>query len=132
MNLTNKSLLNLINRIGELKSKKMPFAISRSLILTHKAAMENYAVYEEQLKALFEEYASRDKDGNIVCESNGLPKIDSEQIQNFNTALNELLDLSININECSFDPLVLDNWDDNKYDVLTPDELEILMMLASS
>ena len=132
MKLTNKSLLNLINRIGELKSKKMPFAISRSLILTHKAAMENYAVYEEQLKTLFEEYAIRDKDGNIICESNGFPKINPEQIQNFNTALNELLDLSININECSFDPLVLDNWDDNKYDVLTPDELEILMMLASS
>lgn len=129
MNLTNKALINFMNKVGELKTKKMPFSVSRALILTHKSALENYSVYEEQLKKIFEEYASKDKDGKIIYE-NGFPKIDPEHIQEFNTSLNELLDLSIDINDCSFSSEVFDQWDDNKYDVITPDELETLMLLA--
>lgn len=130
MKLTNQTLIDFLNKIAALKDKKCPMAVSRALILTHKSAKENYEIYEEQLKKLFDDCALRDDNGEKVLEPNGFPRIKEDCIDTFNTSLNDLLNLEIDIEDHKFSESLLDNWDDTKYDVLTPDEVEILLMLT--
>lgn len=131
MKLTNKELINFLNKVATLKDKKVPMAVSRALILTHKEAKENYEIYEEQLRKLFEDHSLRDDDGNPVIEENGFPRIKEDSIETFNTSLNELLALEVDLVDHKFDESLLDNWDENKYDALTPDEVETLLMLIN-
>lgn len=131
MKLTNKELINFLNKMSGLKSKKMPMAILRSVILTHKDAQLNYDVYEEQLKKLFDDYAIRNQAGEMdIDASTGLPKIREDSIHDFNTSLDELLNLEVTIKDHKFNEALLDSWDEIKYDALTPDDLETLLMMA--
>lgn len=131
MQLTNKDLIEFLRAISGLKSKKMPMAISRAVIVTYKSLQNNYGIYEEQLKKLFEDCGDRSEDGKIITSENGLPIIKKESVDFFNSSLNELLSLKIDVAIGSFDSSILDCWDEQKYDALTPTELDILLNLAS-
>lgn len=121
-----------MDKLEKIKSYKMPISISRYVIRNFRLLIENYAIYKEQLDKLFDQYGRKDSKGVLEYGENNLPLIAPKYIEEFNVELNELLALEINIPFETFSESLLDAWDDNKYDVLTADELEVLYIMTIS
>lgn len=121
-----------MDKIDEIKKYKMPISISRCLLRNYRLLVENYGIYKEQLDNIFALYGVKDSEGILQYGDNHLPLIDNQYKTEFESELNELLNLDINVPFETFSDSLLDSWDDEKYDVLSADDLEVLYIMAIS
>ena len=131
--MTNYELVQIVNTMKGLANKKYPQKVSYTLMKTIVALEKESEIYTKQLEALVKEYQEADKivldkDRKPILNESGLPQIKKEYAEDFGKELTELLNFIV---EIELPTIKADNLDysDEKYDVLTPAELILIMNL---
>lgn len=132
-NMTNYELVQIVNTMKGLANKKYPQKVSYTLMKTIVALEKESEIYTKQLEALVKEYQEADKivldkDRKPILNESGLPQIKKEYAEDFGKELTELLNFIV---EIELPTIKADNLDysDEKYDILTPAELILIMNL---
>lgn len=92
--LTNKDIIHVLDKIGKISKKNYPFRVTRALIKTKENLMSEYAIYEQELKKIYDKYfeqddngfAKKDKNGGLVLKS---PESGLEAVNAIQSLLNE-------------------------------------------
>lgn len=131
--MTNYELVQIVNTMKGLANKKYPQKVSYTLMKTIVALEKESEIYTKQLEALVKEYQEADKivldkDRKPILNESGLPQIKKEYAEDFGKELTELLNFIV---EIEIPTIKADNLDysDEKYDILTPAELILIMNL---
>lgn len=133
MEIKNRDLVNIMSILEKYGNLKLPQRISYAITKNSMILSKDYNVYEAELKKIFSqynEYMSRDSEGNIRCSSIGVPLVDKEHSTEFNDCINELLNIEIKV-EFYYIPDSLFEYDDNsgKYDALSAKDIIILQSI---
>ncbi len=91
MKLTFSDALSFRNFYAKIKERKFPLRTGYHLNCIAKALEPHFSFYQEQLTQIFDEYAEKDENGQIVRDETGNLKILPEKIAECNVKLNELL-----------------------------------------
>lgn len=128
MKLTNREIVNIINNIQGITTKKLPiklsFAIQKNIKKLEEAAKE----YDEARKRILEDNAEKDEDGKPVIEDNQYKIIDTEK----NTKeILELLDFENEVEIHTIDLSMLEQCDLERFDSLTGTEVGLLSFMIN-
>ena len=130
MKYRNIEVINVINFLNKFGDMKLPAKISFAIIKNQNYFNKEYQVYIDALKKIYDAYSddfTKDNKGNVTVDKNGLPIIEDKEIyKKLQDEIAELLSMEVEverfyINESTFD------YDDSKYDVLTPKDMFALM-----
>lgn len=91
MKLTFNDALSFRNFYAKIKDAKFPLRTGYRLNCLAKAIEPHFSFYQEQLAQIFNEYAEKDENGQIVRDETGNLKILPDKIAECNVKLNELL-----------------------------------------
>lgn len=123
MILKNFDIVTIINKSSSIKNKKIPvkvgFAINRNLAILNPIA----SAYEDERQKIIDKYAEKDESGSTKISDGKYVLNDPE---NYKKDMKELLEME---NEVNFYTIPIDDLtkcDEDKFDSLTPDELEAL------
>ena len=106
----------------KVKSQKLPFKISYKLTLLSQEIEKHINYYQEQFRALLQEYGMKDEQGNLVPTDDGQGvKLIQETMNEAYTKLAELRELDVELPDAKFSP---DDFDGVE---LTPEEMIIIM-----
>ena len=94
MKITNQKLLGVQETIDKLQSTHLSIRTLYKFSKLSKAVGEEMDFYREKLRALIEEYAQRDENGQPVQEAGNI-RIIPEKISECNERINELLNLEV-------------------------------------
>ena len=131
MKMTNAQIINMLNAINGFTERKLPQKISYAISKNHIALENEYKVYQEALSKLiknYEEYFIKDENGEIQFMQNGIPKINSPHDNEFTEELAELLSVETEIDIYRISEELFD-YDNPKFDPLSPSEIEMLIKL---
>ena len=131
MKMTNAQIINTLNAINGFTERKLPQKISYAITKNHIALESEYKVYQEALSKLiknYEEYYIKNENGEIQFMQNGIPKIDPPHDNEFTEELAELLSVETEIDTYKISEELFD-YDDPKFDPLSPSEIEMLIKL---
>ena len=88
--------------------------------------------YYKKLKIVFlthihSDHFKKDKEGQVVVNKSGIPELDDKDVANkMYEEINDLLSLEVEVGRFYIDESTFD-YDDSKYDVLTPKDMFALM-----
>lgn len=132
MKLTNKEIVGMLNTLTSFGNKKLPQKISFAITKNISVLTKEYGIYEQEMKKLFERYDSKmvkDESGNIVYDSTGFPKFGAGD-GGFKEEMNDLLDISVDVNIYHIDEDVFDYEDkDNRFDAMSPTDILVLQSI---
>lgn len=136
LQITNFELVQIANLIKELENKRFPQKLSYAIMKSIINISKEVEIYTKQLNAIIETYKEEgklvlDNKGEIVFENNGIPKVKTEFIEEFAKELDELLNFKVIVEVASFSEEMFDYEEENRYDVLTPSEMIVLMTLSN-
>lgn len=126
MKITNAKTIEVINAFESMGNKALPLKLSYAIAKNReKLTSEIYKPYEKSMAAIQDKYALRDengemkrgKDGNILCR----------YTKEFQTELQELLDIENDFTPHTISEAVLDDCEKERYDALTPKECAVLL-----
>lgn len=126
MKMTNYTLVNLVNELGDYANKKLPQRISYAITRNIMLATKEYQIYEAQMNKILEEYSDKmikGEDGQLKVNEAGIPEVEESVRQEYFETIAELLNVEIDMNIYMIDENVFDYEDSNKYDVLSPNEI---------
>lgn len=137
MKITNAKMLEVLNFFEEIKDFFFPQKIAYAIAKNSKILTKEYEdFYLERLNMIFDNAKKNNwvviEDGQEKCDKNGTPIIKHEYIEEFEEELNELLyyelEISgwIGVDDCAFD------YNSDKYTVLSPKQLSILMDILTT
>lgn len=135
LQVTNFELVQIANLIKELENKRLPQKLSYAIMKSIINISKEVEIYTKQLNAIIEAYKEEsklvlDNKGEIVFENNGIPKVKTEFVEEFAKELDELLNFKVTVEVSSFSEEMFDYEEENRYDVLTPSEMIVLMTLS--
>lgn len=135
LQVTNFELVQIANLIKELENKRFPQKLSYAIMKSIINISKEVEIYTKQLNAIIEAYKEEgklvlDNKGEIVFENNGIPKVKTEFVEEFAKELDELLNFKVTVEVSSFSEEMFDYEEENRYDVLTPSEMIVLMTLS--
>lgn len=106
----------------KMKDQVMPIQLAYKLSRLYDSVNNNARFYSTELNKIISEYAERDEEGNMVQakEGNGI-QLQKAYISKAETAINELLNLMVDVPDISF---TLDELKDIK---LSLEEFEVLL-----
>ena len=135
LQVTNFELVQIANLIKELENKRFPQKLSYAIMKSIINISKEVEIYTKQLNAIIETYKEEgklvlDNKGEIVFENNGIPKVKTEFVEEFAKELDELLNFKVTVEVSSFSEEMFDYEEENRYDVLTPSEMIVLMTLS--
>lgn len=135
LQITNFELVQIANLIKELENKRFPQKLSYAIMKSIINISKEVEIYTKQLNAIVETYKEEgklvlDNKGEIVFENNGIPKVKTEFVEEFAKELDELLNFKVTVEVSSFSEEMFDYEEENRYDVLTPSEMIVLMTLS--
>ena len=135
LQITNFELVQIANLIKELENKRFPQKLSYAIMKSIINISKEVEIYTKQLNAIVETYKEEGKlvlnnKGEIVFENNGIPKVKTEFVEEFAKELDELLNFKVTVEVSSFSEEMFDYEEENRYDVLTPSEMIVLMTLS--
>lgn len=135
LEITNFELVQIANLIKELENKRFPQKLSYAIMKSIINISKEVEIYTKQLNAIIETYKEEgklvlDSKGEIVFENNGIPKIKTEFVEEFAKELDELLNFKVTVEVSSFSEEMFNYEEENRYDVLTPSEMIVLMTLS--
>ena len=108
MKITNQKLLGVQETIDKLQSTHLSIRTLYKFSKLSKAVGEEMDFYREKLRALIEEYAQRDENGQPVQEAGNI-RIIPEKISECNERINELLNLEVELPDIEFELDELEN-----------------------
>lgn len=123
----NIDLNTLHGKIQGLKEKKLP--IRMALILNRNAKIINSAfedVEEQRMNAL-RKYAEKDENGEIIVDESGNAKI--KNTEDLIAELDELYSTELDLQFEKISEADLEKCEDEKYDSLTVEEIDILSFM---
>lgn len=130
MKYRNIEIINVINFLNKFGDMKLPAKISFAIIKNQNYFNKEYKDYTDALQKMYEAYSDsfkKDKDGKVVTNESSIPVIEDKEIsQKMYGELNDLLSLEVEVERFYIDESVFD-YDDSKYDVLTPKDMFGLM-----
>lgn len=97
MKLSNRSLLNSINVLNKLNHSELPIKVAFIVLKNTKEVEKELANYYEMREKLVKKYAVLDDEGNPVPDEYGNLKFEDDNVQKWNSDINELLDSEVNI-----------------------------------
>lgn len=122
-----QDVTSIYRALQGLKDKRLPIRLSFLLTRNISKLQEINDDIQSQKKKIIERYGSKDKDGNLIIGDNGGVFItdtvaaDKELAELFQT------DVKVDLEEIPQEDI--ENYDDDKYDVLTFGELEALLLM---
>ena len=106
----------------KVKSQKLPFKTSYKLTLLAQEIEKHINYYQEQLRALLQEYGMKDEQGNLVPTEDGQGvKLIQETMNEAYAKLTELRELDVELPDTKFSP------DDFDRVELSPEEMLVIM-----
>jgi len=135
MKINNFALANMNRLLSNYAEKRLPqkisYAITKNLIILSK----DVEVYEEMLKKLIESYKDhieKDESGELKFHESGVPIIEDDEARaNFETELNELLNIEIDVDFYKIDDELFNYDDSERYDSMSAiDILRLREMLC--
>lgn len=110
----------------KVKSQKLPFKTSYRLTLLTSEAEKHINYYQDQFRALLEEYGKKDEQGNLVPTADGQGVLLAEETMNEAYAkLAELRELDVELPDAKF------SVDDFGNIELSPEEMVVIMPFIS-
>lgn len=130
MKYKNIKVINVIDFLNKFGDMKLPVKISFAIIKNQNHFNKEYQVYIEALKKIYDAYSdnfAKDDKGNVTVDKNGLPIIEDKEIyKKLQDEIAELLSMEVEVERFYIDESTFD-YDDSKYDVLTPKDMFSLM-----
>lgn len=126
MKMTNMAIINSINTLDGLMSKKLPQKISYAIVKNMTILNGEYSCYTKTLGNLIEKYnehAKKDENGEVIFEKSGLPVIEDAYKGQFHNEVADLLNVEVDVNMFTVPFAAFDYDEANGYDVLTASEL---------
>lgn len=122
MNFPMSKVLTFQQLWPKMKDQVMPIQLAYKLSRLYDSVNNNARFYSTELNKIISEYAERDEEGNMVQakEGNGI-QLQKAYISKAETAINELLNLMVDVPDISF---TLDELKDIK---LSLEEFEVLL-----
>lgn len=126
MKLKNSEIVRIFNRIGEVKKKRLPvrlgFAINRNVSSLESVAMD----YDKARKEILMKYCVKDENGNPVIEGDEYVLSDRKS---YGEEMTELLHIEneVQVHKVPFEEI--EKCDLEKFDSLTPEELDLLTFM---
>lgn len=135
MEIKNYILVEILNILNDFANKKLPQKISYAIMKNMDILQREYAIYEKQLKQIFEAYEGhfiKDDKGEIVYNNRKIPLIEDEYSDKFNSEVQELLNTTVEINLYSIDRESFDYNAGDRFDTLTANEMFNLISILCS
>lgn len=122
MKLTNRKIVNDSNFLATLTQKQLPVKVSYAIAKNISKIENELKIYNIERQKLIDKYCVKDEEGNNVIDENNQLIIADENMTNWNNAINELLDIEVEIDIHKF------NINDLMYSNVefTPSELMII------
>ena len=103
MKIKMSSVMNLQDTYSKLKSEVLPISIAYKLSRFYQAINNNAEFYSTELRKIVNEYAERDKDGNMVELEDGKGvKLQKQYVSKAQEKIQELLALEVEMPEITF------------------------------
>ena len=123
--MTVNEIIKIFDCVNEIKDKKLPIKISLILIRNLKKLKEIMEDIEDKRTEIINKYADRDEKGQLILNKKDQFQV-SNNITNFENDLKELFNTQIKIQFDKFSIEDIEKYDENKFDFLTMNEVEIL------
>lgn len=122
MKLTNRKIVNDSNFLATLTQKQLPVKVSYAIAKNISKIENELKIYNIERQKLIDKYCVKDEEGNNVIDENNQLIIADENMTDWNNAINELLDIEVEIDIHKF------NINDLMYSNVefTPSELIII------
>ncbi|HJF35105.1 MAG TPA: DUF1617 family protein [Clostridium perfringens] len=122
MKLTNRKIVNDSNFLATLTQKQLPVKVSYAIAKNISKIENELKIYNIERQKLIDKYCVKDEEGNNVIDENNQLIIADENMTDWNNAINELLDIEVEIDIHKF------NINDLMYSNVefTPSELMII------
>lgn len=122
MKLTNRKIVNDANFLGTLTNKQLPIKVSYAIAKNVSKIEKELEIYSKEKQKLVDKYCIKDEKGNNKIDENNQLKIADENLDDWSKAINELLDIEINIDIHKFNKNDLLNSNCN----MTPSEIILI------
>lgn len=122
MKIKNYGLLEMFTTLDGFANKKLPQRLSYAITKNIMNIKPDFECYNKEIKKLVEQYDDKmikDADGNIRFNKSGIPLVKPEYASDFSEALNELLNIEVELNIYYVDDSIFNYDDSNKYDVMS-------------
>lgn len=130
MKYRNIEIINVINFLNKFGDMKLPVKISFAIIKNQNYFNKEYKDYTDVLQKTYKSYSDhfkKDKEGQVIVNKSGIPELDDKDVANkMYEEINDLLSLEVEVGRFYIDESTFD-YDDSKYDVLTPKDMFALM-----
>lgn len=130
--LTNEQIYSSYGVLSKIKNKKLPISVCFAIMRDLKVMEDIVAKFEELRSRLFDKYAKKDANGNIVYKEleNGQHAVTILDIPAFDKEFFELSKIDITIELVGIKQSSIMQLEDNdNYDQLTTEELEAISIL---
>lgn len=98
MKLTNNVIVNSIEALKNLSGKELDVKTSFKIAKNIKVIDEISNIFVEEKRKLVSKYGTKDKDGNLKVDDNGVAQIDKDNLEEWNRSYAELLEIENDIN----------------------------------
>jgi superfamily I DNA and/or RNA helicase len=117
-------IFDIVSSVESIKKKRLPIRLSFALNANLKKFESAIEVFNDERYKLFEQYGKKDQNGKIIVDEAG--NVSLEDPVAFSKDVRDLrdVDVDIAIQKVSID--ILDACDTDKFDSLTPAELELI------
>lgn len=125
MTITNFDLIQIYNILESCGNKKFPQKINFAITKNFTELKPNVDIYQQALQKLFQTYDAdivKKEDGTPDIDDQGIPKLKEHQ-EDFNKELIDLLNAQIDLNLYQIDEDAFNYEDNDRYDVLTAQEI---------
>lgn len=123
MKITNREIVFISKGILEIRKKKLPIRIGFALTKNISELSGLSQCYEESRLAIIDKYAEKDENGVKIVENGKFIFSDQEKLME---EITELLSIENEVNIHKVSIADLERCDEDGFDSLSPDDLEVL------
>ena len=108
--LTNKEILEKVNVLGEISSRKLPVKVSYAIAKNIDKVERELKHYNKERKKLIEEYCLKEDNGTLKI-TDGNYDIAPERLEDFNKEINELQEIEVEMDIHKFNIELLNGYE---------------------
>lgn len=108
--MTNKEILEKVNVLGEISSRKLPVKVSYAIAKNIEKVERELKHYNKERKKIIEEYCLKENDGTLKI-TNGNYDIDPARLNDFNKQIYELQEIEIEMDIHKFNIELLNGYE---------------------
>lgn len=120
MKLSNKRILEDVQRLGEISQKQLPVKVSYAIAKNISKIESELKIYNAEREKLIEQYSEKDIDGKIKADEKGQVIFEKEKIAEWDKDIKELLEIENEVEIHIFNIMLLDGYS------MTPSELMLI------